>query len=51
MEELKRLGQLKEELREKIQKEQDAMQATADAMEKDKTGALISSSSKAAREA
>ncbi|GAB1311845.1 hypothetical protein MFIFM68171_02055 [Madurella fahalii] len=48
--ELERLKQLKEELKERIQKEQDAMQAMLDLMNDD-VQALVSSSSKAAKEA
>ena len=50
IDELRRLTRLKEELQEKIQNEKDAMQAIRQAMVKDNTGELVSSSSRAAKE-
>ena len=51
IQELERKIKRRDELKEKIQEEKDAMKAIADAMKKGSTGVLISSSSKAAKDA
>src|SRR4051812_42006219 len=51
IQELGRKIKRRDELQEKIQKEKDDMKVIADAIKKGSTGALISSSSKAAKDA